>query len=50
MNKKSNKIICRVDDDLFKKVEEMRKSKFLNISALIREFLEKTYERVKNGK
>ena len=50
MNKKENRMIYMADDGLVKKIKEMREKYQLNISALIRDFLERKYKELKNEK
>lgn len=47
MNKKENRMIYMVDDELFAKIKDMRDNHQLNISALIRDLLEKKYLEIK---
>lgn len=49
MNKKPNRMIYLADDSLVEKVAYMRKKHQLNISALIRDFLEKKYLELKKN-
>ena len=49
MNKK-NRMIYLADDNLAAKIQEMRNKYHLNISSLIRDFLEDTYNQLKDKK
>ena len=50
MNKKENRMIFLADDELVKKIKVMREEYSLNISSLIRDFLDKKYKEVINLK
>ena len=47
---KQNRMIYLVNDETFAKIKEMRIKYHLNISSLIRDFLEKKYEELKSKK
>ena len=49
MEKNKHRMIYLADDILAKKVAEMRSKHQLNISALIRDLLEKKYQELKNN-
>ena len=49
MNKKENRMIYLADDNLVKKIREMRKKYHLNISSLVREFLENKYKEIREN-
>lgn len=49
MNKKPNRMIYLADDDLVEKIKEMRSKFQLNVSAMIRDFLEKKYQELKRN-
>jgi hypothetical protein len=49
MNKKHNKqnrMIYLADDQLVEKIKELREKHQLNVSAMIRDFLEKKYKEI----
>ena len=48
MNKKHNRMIYMADDELVAKIKFMRKEYQLNVSAVIRDALEKKYQELKN--
>ena len=50
MNKKDNRMIYMADDQLTKKINWIREKHQLNISAIIRNFLEKKYQELKRIK
>lgn len=47
-NIKNHKMIYMADDTLVEKINEMRSKHQLNISALIRDLLEKKYKEIKD--
>ncbi len=49
MNKKQNRMIYMADDGLVKKIKEMRSKYQFNVSAMIRDFLEKKYLELKES-
>jgi len=48
-NKKNHKMIYMADSTLVEKINEMRDKHQLNISALIRDLLDKKYQELKNN-
>lgn len=50
MNAKKYRMIYLTDIELANKIKEMRNEYHLNISSLIREFLDKKYQELKNKK
>ena len=49
MNKKQNRMIYMADDELVEKIKEMRSKYQFNVSAMIRDFLEKKYLELKQN-
>ena len=49
MKKNKHRMIYLAEDDLVKKIAEMRDKHQLNISALIRDLLEKKYRELKDN-
>jgi hypothetical protein len=48
MNKKKHRMIYLADDELVDKIKFMREKHQLNVSAVIRDALEKKYQELKN--
>jgi len=48
MNKKSHRMIYMADDKLVEKIKTMREKYQLNVSAVIRDALEKKYQELTN--